>query len=67
MARNRPIGQGWKSVLRPLMIRRETRPVPEDAWEREDVKAVIAGIWDIKMLLIQLLQHIGDDEEEADE
>jgi hypothetical protein len=41
--------------------------VAVDAWEREDVNAVVFGIWDIKMLLIQLLQLLGDDEEEADE
>jgi hypothetical protein len=36
-------------------------------WERGDVDAVVAGIWDIKMLVIQVIQHLGDDEEEADE
>jgi hypothetical protein len=41
--------------------------VSERVWEREDVEAVIAGVWDIKMLLIQLVQLLGDDEEEADE
>jgi hypothetical protein len=45
----------------------QTASVPDDAWEREDVDAVIGGIWDIKMLLIQLLQLLGDDEEEAPE
>jgi hypothetical protein len=41
--------------------------VSEDAWEREDVEAVVGGIWDIKMLLLQLVQLFGDDEEEADQ
>jgi hypothetical protein len=41
--------------------------VAADAWEREDVEAIVGGIWDIKMLLLQLLQLLGDDEEEADE
>jgi hypothetical protein len=41
--------------------------VSADAWEREDVEAIVGGIWDIKMLLIQLVQLLGDDEEEADE
>jgi hypothetical protein len=49
------------------MIKRQTRPVIDDAWKREDINAVLAGIWDIKMLLVQLLQHLGDDEEEAEE
>jgi hypothetical protein len=41
--------------------------VAEGAWQREDVEAIVGGIWDIKMLLIQLVQLLGDDEEEADE
>jgi hypothetical protein len=41
--------------------------VPDDAWQREDVDAVLSGLWDIKMLLLQLVQHLGDDEEETDE
>ena len=44
-----------------------TASVPDEAWEREDVNAVVYGIWDITMLLIQLLQLLGDDEEEADD
>ena len=39
----------------------------ESVWERDDVDAILKGIWDIKMLLIQLVQLLGDDEEEADE
>lgn len=38
-----------------------------EAWEREDVDALIRGIWDIKMLLIELLKLLGEDEEEAEE
>jgi len=34
---------------------------------REDINALMLGALDIKMLLIQLLQLLGDDEEEADE
>jgi hypothetical protein len=41
--------------------------VPEDPWDRDDINALLAGIWDIKMLLIEVLQHLGDDEEEAEE
>jgi hypothetical protein len=42
--------------------------VADHTWQREDVDAVLAGLWDIKMLLLQLVQHFGeDDEEEADE
>jgi hypothetical protein len=41
--------------------------VRNDAWERQDVDAVLSGIWDIKMLLIKLVQLLEDDEEEADE
>jgi hypothetical protein len=39
----------------------------EEAWERRDVDPVLSGLWDIKMLLINLLQLLGDDEEEAEE
>jgi hypothetical protein len=39
--------------------------VAVEAWEREDVDALIGGIWDIKMLLIELLELLGEDEEEA--
>jgi hypothetical protein len=41
--------------------------VPDDAWKREDVDAVLSGLWDIKMLLVELVQILGDDEEEAPE
>jgi hypothetical protein len=41
--------------------------VPDEAWTRDDVNALLAGVWDIKMLILQLLQHFGEDEEEADE
>jgi hypothetical protein len=41
--------------------------VTTDAWEREDVEAIVGGIWDIKMLLIEVLKLLGDDEEEAEE
>jgi hypothetical protein len=37
------------------------------ASEREDVEAIVGGIWDITMLLIELVQILGDDEEEAEE
>jgi hypothetical protein len=37
--------------------------VHDDAWERQDVDAVLSGIWDIKMLLIKLVQLLEDDEE----
>jgi hypothetical protein len=38
-----------------------------DAWEREDVEAIVGGIWDIKMLLVELVQLLSDDEEEEAE
>jgi hypothetical protein len=41
--------------------------VEADVWEREDVEAIVGGIWDIKMLLIHLVQLLGGDEEETDE
>jgi hypothetical protein len=65
--RNTPIGQVRKCVLRLSTSEGETGPVADGAWKRADVQAVLAGIWDIKMLLLQLVQLLGDDEEEADE
>lgn len=41
--------------------------MPDNAWEREGVDAIVGGIWDIKMLLIRLVQLLGDDEEEEDQ
>jgi hypothetical protein len=64
---NEPIGQGPKCVLRRSTSEGQTGAVAEDAWERADVDAVLAAIWDIRMLLIQLVQLLGDDEEEAEE
>jgi hypothetical protein len=55
------------SALRFSLPAVDTARVPDQAWEREDVDAVVGGIWDIKMLLIRLIQLLGDDEEEADE
>jgi hypothetical protein len=63
---NPSFGQGDLSHVSPRSPC-HTPAVSERVWEREDVEAVIAGVWDIKMLLIQLVQLLGDDEEEADE
>jgi hypothetical protein len=41
--------------------------VPEEAWTPEDVSALLSGVWDIKLLLIELVQILGDDEEETPE
>jgi hypothetical protein len=41
--------------------------VAEDAWERADVEAILGALWDVKLLLVQLVQLLGGDEEEADD
>jgi hypothetical protein len=38
-----------------------------DAWEREDINALLLGVLDIKAALLRLLQLLEDDDEEADE
>jgi hypothetical protein len=53
--------------LRQLPFAADTACVPEEAWTREDINALLSGIWDIKMLLVELVQLLGDDEEEAPE
>ena len=75
MEGNEPAGRrqprvrsGLKERLADPAQHGETRVVAsESVWERDDVDAILKGIWDIKMLLIQLVQLLGDDEEEADE
>jgi hypothetical protein len=58
---------GLKERLAPSPTPPHTASVPDEAWKREDVNALLAGVWDIKMLLLQLVQHLGDDEDEEDE
>jgi hypothetical protein len=41
--------------------------MPDEVWERKDVDAVLAGFWDLKMLLLRLVQLLEGDDEEADE
>ncbi|HET6641899.1 MAG TPA: hypothetical protein VFG93_01365 [Gaiellaceae bacterium] len=64
---NPSFGQGLKSALRSLPTAPQTGSVPDDVLTREDVDAIVAGIWDIKMLLLRLVQLFGDDEEEEDQ
>ncbi|HZB35387.1 MAG TPA: hypothetical protein VE440_04875 [Gaiellaceae bacterium] len=33
--------------------------MPDEAWKREDVNALLAGLWDIRMLLLRLV-HISE-------
>jgi hypothetical protein len=53
--------------LRTSSVGTHTASLPDDAWKREDVDAIVGGVWDIKMLLVQLVQLLGDDEEEEDQ
>jgi hypothetical protein len=39
----------------------------EAVWERVDVEAIVGGIFDIKALLTQIVQLLGEDDEEEDE
>jgi hypothetical protein len=41
--------------------------VPESVFEREDVDAILRGLWDIKVLLVQIARSLGNDEEEEEE
>jgi hypothetical protein len=64
---NPSFGQDLKRVLRLSPVTVDTDSVPEEAWTAEDVNALLSGVWDVKMLLVELLQLLGDDEEEAPE
>jgi hypothetical protein len=39
----------------------------ESAFEREDVDAILRGLWDIKVLLVRIARSLDDDEEEEEE
>jgi hypothetical protein len=41
--------------------------VPESVFEREDVDAILRGLWDIKVLLVRIARSLGNDEEEEEE
>jgi hypothetical protein len=38
----------------------------EPIWQREDVDAILSGLWDIKVLLVRLVQLLEDGEEEEE-
>jgi hypothetical protein len=59
--------QGRKGVLRPRDFPATLANVPESVFEREDVDAILSGLWDIKVLLVRIAQSLGDDEEEEEE
>jgi hypothetical protein len=40
--------------------------VPDSVFEREDVDAILRGLWDIKVLLVRIARSFGDDEEEEE-
>jgi hypothetical protein len=41
----------------------------EPAWERVDVEAIVSGVFDMRRLLVRIVELLGgeEDEEEAEE
>ncbi len=44
----------------------KTSRVSKSVFEREDVDAILRGLWDIKILLVRIVHLLGNDEEEEE-